>query len=102
MVDRSIFNEKVNAKPFIEKYRLKKNTKKVLYVGRLQKDKRVKILIKAAKFVLKKIPEAKFIIVGGGEESENLKRMAKDLGIGKSVIFTGFISDKLLPSVYAA
>lgn len=50
------------------------------------------VLIKAAKNVLNEMPNARFVLVGGGEE-EPYKRLAENLGIGDKVIFMGLIKD---------
>ena len=54
-------------------------------------------LIRAVPLVLKRNPKAKFIIVGEGIEREKLFDQAKTLGVLDSIIFTGFISNELLP-----
>ena len=54
-------------------------------------------LIESIPLVLKEIPEAKFIIAGGGSQEAKLKEQAKYLGISQSVKFTGRISNDKLP-----
>lgn len=64
------------------------------YLGRLKKYKSIEHLLKAAKVVLEKIPELKVYIVGDGDNKQNLEKLSKELGIEKSVIFTGFVSEE--------
>lgn len=59
-------------------------------------------LLTAARRVLDERPEALFVIGGRGEMAETLKRMARDLGIERSVRFTGFIPYEDLPAWYQA
>jgi alpha-1,3-mannosyltransferase len=68
---------------------------RLLYVGRLSKNKRVDNLIKTFAFVKKKAPYAKLYIVGPAWQDldKELKSLAKKLGVEKSVIFTGEVSD---------
>jgi len=54
-------------------------------------------LIKSIPPVLKEIPEAKFVIAGGGSQEAKLKEQAKSLGISQSVKFTGRIPNDRLP-----
>lgn len=76
----------------------KGGTKNIAIVGRLSHEKGVDLAIKAMKNVLKLEPEAKLWIIGDGKEKENLKRLALELGIEKSIDFLGFTQnvDELL------
>jgi len=49
--------------------------------------------LRAAKQVLDRFPQSRFILVGEGELEGELKREVKDLSISESVIFTGFRKD---------
>jgi L-malate glycosyltransferase len=57
----------------------------------------VKTLLFAAQTVLKKNPDIRFILVGKGTLEEELKQIARDLKIEKSICFAGFIDNQLLP-----
>lgn len=71
------------------KYHIPKNPF-VLYLGRVDKDKRIDVLINAIPLVLKKI-NAHFVIAGSGDELPNVKKQVSDLKIDNSVTFLGFI-----------
>jgi L-malate glycosyltransferase len=49
---------------------------------------------RAAAIVLQKLPEVKFLIVGGGSEVESLRRLAESLGIERSLVFTGQVEEE--------
>lgn len=66
----------------------------ILYFGRLKYYKSVDVLIKAFKKVIDKIPKAKLIIAGSGEEANNLKDLTHRLGLGQKVEFKGRVSDE--------
>lgn len=66
----------------------------LLTVSRLQNWKRVDRAINAMPDVLKRFPDCKLVIVGGGEEYENLKSLAEKTGVQDSVIFTGPVEQK--------
>jgi glycosyltransferase involved in cell wall biosynthesis len=70
----------------------------VLSVGRLDKLKRVDLLLKALKYCDKKM---KCKIAGTGPELESLKKMAEDLGISDRTQFLGYVSDDDLLKLYA-
>jgi len=63
----------------------------ILYLGRLEKDKGVDVLIKAFSAVKKKHPDIELRIAGEGKEINTLKTLADRLDIGHSVHFLGII-----------
>lgn len=75
----------------------------VIYIGRIDKDKSIPILIKAMRKVIQQI-DACLLVVGGGDELENMKKLAGSLGIKDKITFTGRIdSDSVnLPLAYQA
>ena len=64
-------------------------------VGALDPDKGQRYLIKAAQLVIRKIPNAQFLIVGQGVLEETLRQQIKSLNLEKHVLLTGFRSDVL-------
>ncbi|RCX19018.1 glycosyltransferase involved in cell wall biosynthesis [Fontibacillus phaseoli] len=70
----------------------------ILSVGRLDKLKRVDILIESLKNA---DPKVKCIIAGQGPERENLESLASKLGLSDRVEFLGFVEDKQLLDLYA-
>ncbi|NQU77332.1 glycosyltransferase [Candidatus Falkowbacteria bacterium] len=72
----------------------------ILSVGHLIKLKGYDLAIKALKDIQKEIPNILYIIIGGGEEKENLKKLAQELNLEDKVIFTGEIKDKKELSKY--
>lgn len=59
-------------------------------VGRLTVQKGLVNLLTAAKEVIAREPKTMFLIVGNGEQYNELVALAAKLGISKNVIFTGF------------
>ena len=74
-------------------FEAKSLTPTILYFGRLKYYKSVDILIKAFKKVIEKIPEARLIIAGSGEEETNLKELVKRLKLEAKVEFKGRVTD---------
>jgi glycosyltransferase involved in cell wall biosynthesis len=61
--------------------------KSVLWTGRYVEEKGLTYLLKAAKLVLRDVPEAKFILVGYGEQLPLLERFSEQLGLQSRVTF---------------
>ncbi|MCL2852688.1 MAG: glycosyltransferase family 4 protein [Defluviitaleaceae bacterium] len=61
----------------------------IINVGRVAKEKSVDVLIGAMPGLLRRIPEAKLVMVGNGPIIGEMTSLAASLGVGKSVIFTG-------------
>jgi len=64
----------------------------ILYVGRIRRYKSVDVIIRALPEILGKIPDAKLVIVGSGNNLQELNWLTLKLGIAGSVLFTGFVS----------
>lgn len=64
--------------------------RKIAVVGRLEPQKNHAMLIRAFAGFVKKFPEYELCIFGKGGLEQELKHMAKDLGIGEKVSFPGF------------
>jgi glycosyltransferase involved in cell wall biosynthesis len=62
-------------------------------VGRLTRQKGYDVLLAAAPRVFDRLPDACFVIVGGGELAETLAAQARGLGIAERVYFTGVRDD---------
>ncbi|MHC6180708.1 glycosyltransferase [Clostridium sp. JNZ X4-2] len=61
----------------------------MLSVSALIKTKGIDLNIKALSKLVKKYPGIKYYIIGGGEESKNLKKLVEALDLDKNVIFLG-------------
>ncbi|AGY57794.1 glycosyltransferase family 4 protein [Gloeobacter kilaueensis] len=64
----------------------------VYYVGRMAHEKGVQFLIEAMPRVLWEYPDAKFVIIGGGN-IDHLKRRVGEMGLWNKCYFTGFMPD---------
>ena len=72
----------------------------VVYVGRLDPEKKVGIVVEAFAQVLKMVPEAKFLIAGDGVDKPRLEKLVADLGIQANVEFLGKVLPPELYKVY--
>jgi glycosyltransferase involved in cell wall biosynthesis len=76
-----------------EKYGLPIDRPIVTYIGRVDAEKHLWVLIKAMRRVLK-TDEAHLLIVGGGVDLEHMKNLADEMGIHDHVTFAGRVSDE--------
>ncbi|MGE5554982.1 MAG: glycosyltransferase family 4 protein [Methanocella sp.] len=76
----------------------------IVSVGRLYARKGLFTLIESMPPVIKKFPNAKFIISGKGQSDEMQKLIthATRLGVIDNIIFTGYYPDQKLPKLYQA
>jgi glycosyltransferase involved in cell wall biosynthesis len=61
--------------------------------GWLIQSKRFDVFLKTAQKITRQIPDARFYICGGGPEENNLKNLARELGIADKVHFQGWVQD---------
>ncbi len=73
--------------------------KVMLYVGRLDKEKRLDLVLRALPEILRKT-DTHLVIAGLGNWEGNLKKIIKNLGIENNVTFTGFVPEEDLSSLY--
>lgn len=71
----------------------------LLFLGRLDDEKRIHVLLKAVA-LLRDHPNVRVELVGDGGERKNLENLATVLGIADRVKFTGHITDSELPLAY--
>ena len=86
------------------------NARVIGCVGRLSKQKNFSFALRVFSGLSQLEPSARMVIVGGGEEEEDLKRLATELQIDNKVVFTGIRTDierfyslfdcLLMPSLY--
>ncbi len=76
----------------------------IVSVGRLYARKGLFTLIDSMPSVVKRFPNARFIISGKGQSDEMHKLIvhAEKLGVKNNILFTGYYPDKKLPKLYQA
>lgn len=80
--------------------RIQGQDKIVLFLGRITMQKGPEFFLAAARRVLEKVPEAKFIMAGAGDMHARMVELAAQLGIGHRVLFTGFLQGEDVDRVY--
>jgi len=72
----------------------------VLFVGRLVEKKGCTYLLGAMPEILRRHPDTRLEIVGGGPEKEALQQQADRLGVAHAVTFHGTVINTELPELY--
>ena len=82
-----------------EKYGIRRGIPTFLAVGRLEKDKKVDLVINAT---AKASADAQVqtVIVGRGKDEAEFRELAARLGLGGTLVFTGYVPDEDLPLLY--
>ncbi|MEI6498726.1 MAG: glycosyltransferase [bacterium] len=65
----------------------------VLYLGRVDKDKSIDVIVRAIPNVVNQV-DAHFVIAGNGGEMDNLKKLAMELGVSERISFLGFLDQQ--------
>mgnify|MGYP006102001511 FL=1 len=75
----------------------KKNPKKIVFAGAMYYHRGLDILLEAIPLVIRKIPDAKFVLLGSGTEMDKLKKIVLDNKLENSVEFKGWIKREEIP-----
>lgn len=65
----------------------------VAFIGRLEAEKRVDMLLRAAPDVLEQLPGCRFVIAGSGAAQQGWRELASQLRIEPAVVWTGAVAD---------
>lgn len=79
---------------FYERYKIPKDTVKLLFVGRLFPEKSVHTLIEAVPHIIEKHPNVHVMLVGGGHLRASLEKLVEKLKVSKYITFLGLVSEE--------
>ncbi|MER7444079.1 glycosyltransferase family 4 protein [Micromonospora avicenniae] len=74
----------------------------VVCVSRLVPRKGQDMLIRAMPEIIRRVPDAALLVVGGGPYRAALEKLARQVGVDRDVVFTGSVPAAELPAHYAA
>lgn len=74
----------------------------IIFVGTLRRLKGVRYLIEAMKCIIEKNTNARLMLVGDGEDREDLENLVKELNIEKYVQFIGKVPNDKIPEYLKA
>ena len=93
--------EKKDIKYLHKKFELEDDTKIVLYVGRLIKEKSIDSLLQSfRKYLDLYQDDVRLILVGDGEQADELKELVDQLDLSNNVIFAGKVNHEKIKSYY--
>lgn len=98
-INLSQFTDEPADPAIYKKFSIPKDKPIVTYVGRLDAEKHLFVLIKAFARVLETV-DAHLVIVGDGTDAENLRHMVHQLHITDKVTFTGRVSEEDKPELH--
>jgi len=101
-VNQLLFKPRYRDKNIIDQYELH-DKKIILFVGALDKAhyfKGVNILLQAIKKINAR-DDFRLIIIGEGDLKQTYQTMVDSLGLGRKIIFAGFVPDDMLPKFYS-
>lgn len=70
------------------------NINQIVFVGHLLEKQGVQVVIEALPLIIKKIPDIKFVVIGGGEYKKNLENLTDLLNLNNYVEFMGWEKDR--------
>ncbi len=83
-----------------EKFEINNTDKVVLFLGRLTLQKGPDYFLYAAKKVLEKEKDVKFVIAGSGDMESFIIEKAAEMGIASNVLFAGFLNPEDVERAY--
>jgi len=84
-----------------EKYGITPETRVLLSLGRLGKEKNIEELIRYFSTLCKRRSDVMLLIVGGGPDAERLQEIAESYELGGRCVFTGMVDPSLVRQYYA-
>lgn len=82
--------------------KVKKIKNQIAFLGEAKRAKGMDSVIKAFKYVLNEVPDAKLVLASQGNELEIMTRLAKEMLPDNSYSFAGFISENKMREFYSS
>ncbi len=87
------YRDELKERDFLKEFNVNNDSRVMLAVGRLEKEKAHHVLLRAFDLVCKKYEDVVLFVVGNGEERGCLEALVSELGINENVVFTGYQGD---------
>lgn len=100
-VDCKRFTPERYDKSFLQRFGLS-GKRVLLHVGRLSREKRLDIVLRAVATLASRMPDLRLLVVGKGPAEGEYRALARQLKIDDRVVFAGFLPDEDLPRAYAS
>ena len=99
-IDLSHFTKGPASEEIYKKYAIPKNVPIILYVGRIDPEKSLDILVNSFKKLIKETPKAHLVMVGDGTAREKLEKMIKRKKLDSQTHFIGRVIGDDLSQIY--
>jgi glycosyltransferase involved in cell wall biosynthesis len=99
LVRRGVARERIDVSlPGIRRPRaagkpLRERPPRIVYVGRLERYKRVDVMLRAAAPLVGEHPALELVVIGRGGDQARIERVAAELGLASRTRLLGFVSD---------
>ncbi len=100
-IDTKVFHPRQDTGAVAAKYQIATDRPVLIYVGRLDGEKRLDLIISALPLI-KLQQNVQLVMVGSGKAMNDLKAQANKLGVADDIIFTGYIDEDEKPVIYNA
>ena len=99
-IDLSRFKPHSPDSTVCKKYQIDPSKQRVLYIGRVDPEKSINVVIEAFSKIVKDFPRVEFIIVGDGVAKGKLEEEVEELGLNDRIRFPGKIMPPELIDIY--
>jgi glycosyltransferase involved in cell wall biosynthesis len=99
LVRRGVARERIDVslpgirRPRIAGKPLRERPPRIVYVGRLERYKRVDVMLEAAAPLVAEHPALELVVIGRGGDQARIERVAAALGVASRMRLLGFVSD---------
>lgn len=93
-VDTSDFKNSISRAEIEKKWHIPQKTKLLLYVSRVAREKNVDFLLEAVRNLAKKRGDFSLLLIGGGPELNEFRRLVKSWGLSQRIVFTDMLPKK--------
>ena len=101
-VERSRFATPFNAELLRRQWGVGADDPLVVYVGTLGiRTHSIDLLLEAFQRVVQEMPRARLMLVGGGEDYDEVRELARHLGIAERTVFTGYVPAEDVPGYFS-
>lgn len=100
-IDMAVFKPGIDPNRVIVKYSLPTEEPILLYLGRVDGEKRIDLIISAMPLILAQ-QKAHLVIAGAGVAMKACQKQVADLGLSDHITFTGFLDESDKPLLYNA
>lgn len=99
-VDTRKFSPTAKSERIIKKYSLR-NCKVLGFIGTIRKIEGLRLVVEILSEIISQIPGLKLLLVGGGDEIDALKQLAKKYFLEKHIVFTGRVPHEEVLEYYS-